>query len=259
MLKTTNIIGTDCVRTDHSGLLEELVSRAGEGLVAVDFTNVHIVAMRRTQRQFREACQAMDMFVPDSQVLTWAMTLVGARGHSRVYGPDFLHHAIGHSPAHVRHFFLGGSKECIDALIANIRKRNPDFTVAGTHHGYFSDAENERICEEIAATDPDFIWVGLGTPRQQQWIAANKGNFRRGVLLAVGFAFDVNAGMKKDAPEWVHRMGMVWLFRLLSEPRRLWKRYFIYNTVFLCLLGGQILRSAWPGNWFRRVENKTPT
>jgi N-acetylglucosaminyldiphosphoundecaprenol N-acetyl-beta-D-mannosaminyltransferase len=83
---------------------------------------------------------------------------------------------------------------------------------------------------------PDFVWVGLGTPKQYRWVKRNKHLLRRGVILTVGFAFDVNAGTKPDAPLWMQRMGLTWIFRLFSEPRRLIGRYLRYNTLFVCYL-----------------------
>ena len=89
---------------------------------------------------------------------------------------------------------------------------------------------------EINSLSPDFIWIGLGTPKQQAWIHRHKASIKRGVILAVGFAFDVNAGTKADAPAWMQRRGLTWMFRILSEPRRLLGRYLRYNTLFLFYL-----------------------
>jgi N-acetylglucosaminyldiphosphoundecaprenol N-acetyl-beta-D-mannosaminyltransferase len=98
------------------------------------------------------------------------------------------------------------------------------------------------VIADILTANPDFIWVGLGTPKQQEWINRNKHRFAHGVLLAVGFAFDVNAGTKKDAPRLMHKLGLTWLFRLLSEPRRLFVRYAKYNTLFLWHLCRQLIK-----------------
>ena len=100
------------------------------------------------------------------------------------------------------------------------------------------------IVDEINRLEPDLIWIGLGTPKQQEWIARNKPRLRRGVALAVGFAFDVNAGTKKDAPAWMQRMGLTWLFRMASEPGRLFGRYLNYNSLFLAYLLGDSIRPA---------------
>jgi N-acetylglucosaminyldiphosphoundecaprenol N-acetyl-beta-D-mannosaminyltransferase len=108
--------------------------------------------------------------------------------------------------------------------------------VVGARHGYFPRPAEAEIVEEINRLSPDFVWVGLGTPKQQRWIHDAKTRLRRGVLFAVGFAFDVNAGTKRDAPMWMQRVGLTWVFRACSEPRRLGPRYLRYNSLFLFYL-----------------------
>lgn len=124
--------------------------------------------------------------------------------------------------------------------------RFPGVNFVGTRDGYFSPNEEREILDEINRLAPDFIWVGLGTPKQQDWIHRHKSEIRRGVLLAVGFAFDVNAGMKKDAPAWMQRAGLTWAFRAGSEPRRLFARYLRYNSLFLYYLAHDALRPPPP-------------
>ena len=103
-------------------------------------------------------------------------------------------------------------------------------------NGYFKPEQDQEIVDEINQLSPDFIWVGLGTPKQQEWIHRNMPQIKRGVVFAVGFAFDVNAGTKKDAPLWMQKRGLTWVFRLLSEPLRLGPRYLRYNSLFLFYL-----------------------
>ncbi len=121
-------------------------------------------------------------------------------------------------------------------------KHQPLLKIVGSHHGYFRTEEEDEIVAEINHLSPDFIWIGLGTPKQQDWIHRRKGEIERGILLAVGFAFDVNAGSKKDAPDWMQRLGLTWLFRIIREPRRLLRRYLKYNTLFLYYLVREKLR-----------------
>lgn len=153
--------------------------------------------------------------------------------YERVYGPSFLAYQIENTPSDIRHFFLGASQECLDQLLKSIRAKNPGFQIVGSRNGYFGPEDEEDIVSEINAAKPDIVWVGLGTPKQQEWVGANKDKLVAGALLAVGFAFDVNAGTKSDAPDWMQPMGLTWLYRLMQEPRRLWKRYMLYNSVFL--------------------------
>jgi len=242
-LEITSVLNTPCLNTSHRELLELLEGRVCESdhLIAVDFTNVHITAARKTEPEFKSVTDQYEFFVPDSQVLKWAVNMLGGSMKERVYGPDFLRYAIEHTSPETRHYFLGASQDCLDKLLANITAWRPDMNVVGSHDGYFKEADEPEIAEQINACNPDFIWVGLGTPKQQEWIHRNRGRIDRGALLAVGFAFDVNAGTKKDAPRVFQKMGLTWLYRLLSEPRRLWKRYLKYNSQFLFYFFKQLM------------------
>ena len=238
------VLNTPCAVTGVADFIPTVqeFARREQGATCVDFTNVHIVAQRRVDAEFRRITDTMDWFVPDSQILVWAVRLLGGKASSRAYGPVFLPECIRATPAPFTHYFLGGSAECVEKLQHAMKAVQPGLQIAGAHHGYFDASEESRIVEEINRVRPDFIWVGLGTPRQQDWMHRHRGAIRRGVILAVGFAFDVNAGTKPDAPAWVGRIGLTWLYRMLREPRRLFWRYVKYNTIFLWFLLGQWLR-----------------
>ena len=162
--------------------------------------------------------------------------LQGAKLRDRVYGPTFMRRCILASPAPCTHYFLGGSEDSVGRLKAFFVQHNPAIQIVGVHNGYFKPDQENEIVSEINHLSPDFIWVGLGTPRQQEWIHRHKQKIKRGVVFAVGFAFDVNAGTKKDAPLWMQKFGMTWIFRFLSEPLRLGPRYLRYNSLFLFYL-----------------------
>ena len=155
-------------------------------------------------------------------------------------------HCVINSPAPFTHYLLGGSRECVEKLQARFRADNPAVQIVGARDGYFSAADEPAILDDINRLSPDFVWVGLGTPKQQDWIHRHKSQIRRGVLFAVGFAFDVNAGTKKDAPAWMQRRGLTWLFRAITEPRRLLLRYVRYNSLFIFYLlrDGELRRRA---------------
>jgi N-acetylglucosaminyldiphosphoundecaprenol N-acetyl-beta-D-mannosaminyltransferase len=198
-------------------------------------TNTHIVTMRRHDPRFRHVTGQFDYFVPDGMPLIWAMNARGAKLEDRVYGPTFMRQCIAARPGFT-HYLLGGSQECVEKLRRTFAEQNPPPQIVGARNGYFGPEAEPEIIAEINRLSPDFIWVGLGTPKQQAWIHRRKAEIRRGILLAVGFAFDVNAGTKKDAPPWMQRAGLTWLFRSLKEPRRLGLRYIRYNTLFLWYL-----------------------
>jgi len=242
-----DVLGTRLQCTSYADFTARAQALAGADRVwAVDLTNTQIVTMRRHEPPFRATTKCMDFFVPDATPLIWFMNLQGAKVKERTYGPTFLRHCVLNSPAPIKHYFLGGSEECLTKLQAVLNNSNPNLRIVGVRNGYFKRDDEPAIVAEINRLNPDFIWVGLGTPKQQEWIQRNKPLLKRGVVFAVGYAFDVNAGTKRDQPMWMQRLGLGWLFRLFSEPRRLLGRYAKYNSLFLFYLIWDGLRGkAW--------------
>ncbi len=240
-IQIRSLLGTNVVITDYQGLLEKLPEWARRSSVtAVEFCNTQILAMRRTDADFAEITRVFDYFIPDAIPLIWCLRAMGVPMRDRVYGPAFMRHALTRE-TELTHYFLGGSEVTSQKLVEQARALSGGkFRLVGANHRYSSPADSPALVEEINRLNPDVIWVGLGTPKQQRWIYANKALIRRGVVLTVGFAFDVNAGTKKDAPMWMQKRGLTWLFRLSQEPGRLLGRYLKYNSLFLglCLVDG---------------------
>ena len=246
-MKILHVLGTPLVVTTYAEWTEQLGRLAGSArTTVVDFTNTHIVTMRRHDAGFRELTRGVDFFVPDGMPLIWCLNFQGAGLRDRVYGPTFMRHALVLGAPLLTHYFLGGSEECVGRLRESFLAGNPAAKIVGVRNGYFGREDEAGIVREINALSPDCIWVGLGTPKQQEWIARNRAAIGRGVLLAVGFAFDVNAGTKPDAPAWMQRWGLTWWYRLCAEPRRLAGRYAKYNglLLFYLLLDG-VRGRAW--------------
>jgi len=245
---TVPLLGTPQVITDYQGLLDALSDWAARpGPVAAEFCNTQVIAMRRTDSAFQAATSAYNYFVPDGMPLLWCLRIMGASLRDRVYGPTFLRYAMVHD-TQLKHYFLGGSALTSQKLLENAQTlSNGRFQVVGANSSYSKPADSAAIIAEINHLSPDVIWVGLGTPKQQQWIHDNKPHLARGVLLGVGFAFDVNAGTKRDAPMWMQKLGLTWVFRLYQEPRRLFARYLKYNTAFLYFCFVDLIR-----HFFRR-------
>jgi N-acetylglucosaminyldiphosphoundecaprenol N-acetyl-beta-D-mannosaminyltransferase len=244
---TAYVLGTPLQRTTYAELSVELQEQSRQSnAFAVDFTNTHIVTMRRHDPQFRELTSQFDYFIPDAMPLIWCLNWQGAKLRDRVYGPTFMRECLLKSPAPFTHYLLGGSEECVRRLRDFFISKVPSIKFVGARSGYFKSDEESEIVEEINRLSPDFIWIGMGTPRQQSWIHRHKHEIKRGIVLAVGFAFDVNAGTKKDSPLWMQRSGLGWLYRLCSEPVRLGPRYLKYNFLFLFYLFWDGLRGrAW--------------
>jgi N-acetylglucosaminyldiphosphoundecaprenol N-acetyl-beta-D-mannosaminyltransferase len=212
------------------------------GCTAIDFANTQIVTMRRHDVRFRELTSRFDAFPPDGMPLVWCLNRAGASLRDRVYGPTFMRRFLSSVPGPFRHYLLGGSADCGDRLRQQFTRVNPELQIVGSFHGKchldgrLEGSAEEQVISDINQLSPDFIWVGFGTPKQQAWVNQHKHLIRRGVILTVGFAFDVNAGLKPDAPMWMQNLGLTWIFRLASEPRRLGPRYLRYNLLFLFYL-----------------------
>lgn len=237
MPATRRVLSTDLACTDYEALGAHLLARCRQpGPYAVDFSNTHIVTMRRHEPTFAATTAHFDLFIPDGMPLIWCLNRQGAALRDRVYGPTFMRKFLASCPAEFSHYFLGGSPECGKKLRTRLLKKNPNLSIVGSQHGYFKKEEEPDIFQQIQSIRPDFLWIGLGTPKQQELIHRLKPLLPSGVLLAVGFAFDVNAGTKPDAPAWMQRIGMTWAYRLSSEPRRLAGRYLYWNSLFLYYL-----------------------
>lgn len=246
-MKTFNLLGTPLLATTYDELTAHAQALAQRGgTYAIDFTNTHIVTLRRQDPEFREVTSRFDHFIPDGLPLIWCLNARGAGLRDRVYGPTFMRRCMEASPAPWTHYLLGGSAECVAALQQRFANLSPPPQIVGARDGYFSPNDEAEIVAEINRLSPDFIWIGLGTPKQQDWIHRHKDEIKRGVLFAVGFAFDVNAGLKRDTSGWMQRGGLTWIYRAFSEPGRLLRRYLRFNTLFLYYLAKDAITSPRP-------------
>jgi UDP-N-acetyl-D-mannosaminuronic acid transferase (WecB/TagA/CpsF family) len=170
-------LGTPLTVTDHAGALALCLRLArGDRSAAVEFCNTQIVTLRRSDPDYRAVSQAFDHFIPDSSPLLWLLNAHGAGMKDRVYGPAFFDYALRNSPAGTTHYLIGGSEACGTALREKYARLNPDLRIVGTFHGRCDadgrlGGDDEGIRGELLGLEPDFIWVGLGTPKQQRWIA----------------------------------------------------------------------------------------
>ncbi|OGO47017.1 MAG: glycosyl transferase [Chloroflexi bacterium RBG_16_64_32] len=203
---------------------------------------VHSIMACRRDPALRKVLNRSGATTPDGMPLVWLCRLAGFRHVERVYGPDLMlalcEHGVGRD---YRHFFFGGGPAVPEALAERLADRIPGLRVVGTispPFGEIADSEEEGFVEQINAANPDIVWVGLGTGTQEHWMARNRPRLKAPVLIGVGAAFDFLSGRKRQAPPWMRRSGLEWLFRLATEPRRLWPRYREY-PLFLLLLAGQ--------------------
>jgi N-acetylglucosaminyldiphosphoundecaprenol N-acetyl-beta-D-mannosaminyltransferase len=200
-------------------------------------TPVHSVMECQRDPALRRIFNASGLTTPDGMPLVWLCRHKGYRHVGRVYGPDLLLALCAHSQSKGhRHFFYGGGPCVAERLVNNLQTRFPSLAVAGTYSPPFrslTPEEDDQTVQMINKACPDVLWVGLGAPKQERWMASHMGRLTVPVLIGVGAAFDFHAGCKKQAPHWMQQSGLEWLFRLITEPRRLWRRYLVNNPLFL--------------------------
>jgi N-acetylglucosaminyldiphosphoundecaprenol N-acetyl-beta-D-mannosaminyltransferase len=200
-------------------------------------TGVHGVMESMHDDSLRRIHNRAGMVTPDGMPLVWLSRLWGSPKVRRVCGPDLLMECCNRGLAKgLRHFFYGGAEGVADLLSARLQSRNPGLIVAGTYCPPFrpmTEDEDNAVVQLINDARPDIVWVGLSTPKQERWMASHVGRLSAPVLVGVGAAFDMHAGLKPRAPAWMQRSGLEWLFRLRIEPRRLWRRYLLNNPAFV--------------------------
>jgi len=216
----------------------------------VCIATVNNAMVSRGSREFRRAMNAADLVTPDGMPLVWALKLLGVPTATRVYGPDLTWHVLAAAARRgIPVAFYGSTTEVVRKLRNAVAARYPDSRIAFTHSppfGEASPAEDAQVVDAINASGAGILFVGLSTPKQDRWMAAHRGRVQA-VMLGVGAAFDFLAGAKPQAPRWMMRVGLEWLFRLGTEPRRLAGRYIRQNPRFLLAFGRQLI-----GHWRHR-------
>jgi len=196
--------------------------------------------------QFRDVMNAADLVTSDGMPLVWLLRLLGIRNAGRVYGPDLTRHVLrAAEEAGVPVAFFGGSETVLASLIRRVSADHPTLRIAYAESPPFRTStvdEDARTIAAIAYSGARILFVGISTPKQDRWMHAHRGKIPS-VMLGVGAAFDFLAGAKPQAPRWMQSSGLEWLFRLATEPRRLWRRYLRHNPRFAILAVGQLLRS----------------
>jgi N-acetylglucosaminyldiphosphoundecaprenol N-acetyl-beta-D-mannosaminyltransferase len=209
-------------------------------------TGVHGIIESGRDQQLRRIHNEAGMVTPDGVPLVWLLHLLGRTRAERVYGPDLMRRMTAVSSRRgYRQFYYGGAEGVADQLARVLVKTYPQLMVAGVCCPPFRELrpeEDDAVVAAINAARPDIVWVGLSTPKQEMWMARHLGRIQAPVMIGVGAAFDFLAGTKRQAPRWMQRNGLEWLFRLCSEPRRLWPRYADIVPRFLMLASIAVMR-----------------
>ncbi len=202
--------------------------------------DAHGIIRAYHDQEFRRIHMNAGLVTPDGMPLVWLAWRAGYRQVGRVYGPDLMLAAFDDTRlTQARHFFYGGSEAVLDAMIARFKREHPGLVIAGRLSPPFDRDPDDEAAQDIVIinkSDADIVWVALGTPRQEQWMSRNRAALVPSVLIGIGAAFNFHAGAVPQAPKYLQNAGLEWLFRLATEPRRLWRRYLATIPQFAVLI-----------------------
>jgi N-acetylglucosaminyldiphosphoundecaprenol N-acetyl-beta-D-mannosaminyltransferase len=242
-LETVEVIGVKVAVLDYARAVQVILEWAekGDRAYGVAAANTHVAALARHDRAYGAALGRFDLICPDGMPLRWSVNHSmpeSQRLRDRVYGPTLMLKTLEGSDGldHIRHFLLGGEERTLEKLGERMQEEFSGPQLAGSYSppfGEWPEDEFERICGKITESGANVVWVGLGCPKQELWIGNNLHRLPPAVYLGVGAAFAFHAGEVRQAPAIVQRAGMEWCYRLVMEPRRLWRRYLVHNSLFI--------------------------
>jgi N-acetylglucosaminyldiphosphoundecaprenol N-acetyl-beta-D-mannosaminyltransferase len=246
-LKSRCVLGTRTDATNYADAAARVLGWA-DALASryVCVSNVHVTMESYDCAEYRAIVNGADLVTPDGMPLVWALRLFGVPDATQVRGTTLTVQVLEHAAtAGIGVGFYGSGAEVLARVLDACQRRFPGLRVLYAHAPPFREltpAEDAEVVREINGSGTRILFVGLGCPKQERWMAAHRGRVCA-VMLGVGAAFDFLGGSKPQAPRWMQRAGLEWLFRLAKEPRRLWRRYAYHNPRFVALLAGQYLRS----------------
>ena len=204
--------------------------------------NAGILCMMRRDPELRQACQSGDLILADGMSVVWALRVASTPVPERVAGIDLMSRLlVAGASRGLRVFFLGAREEVVRPLADSCATKYPGLVVAGYRNGYFSAADHSAVVEQIRESRPHMLFVGMPTPFKQVFLEHYRARMDVPVLMGVGGSFDVLAGFVARAPSWLRSLGMEWSWRLLMQPRKMWKRYLITNPEFLWSAGREAI------------------
>lgn len=244
-MNRVNVLGVGISVLNLPAALAEIaraIRNRRKGYICV--TGVHGVMEAQTDQSFRGILNEAFLCTPDGMPMVWAGKIAGHAAMQRVYGPDLLLDVCAWSRDNpCRHFFFGGAPGVAQQLAQKLKARFPHLEIGGTFTPPFrplNAAEETELREKVRAARPDIFWVGLSTPKQEKFMAEYLPKLDATLMIGVGAAFDFLSGRVKQAPRWMQRSGLEWLYRLCSEPRRLAGRYLKNNPLFLAKFALQL-------------------
>jgi N-acetylglucosaminyldiphosphoundecaprenol N-acetyl-beta-D-mannosaminyltransferase len=242
------VLGIPLAVSDYEQVLDWMERVVAEGeRASLTAAAVNLVMSAAERPDVRDAALDATLAVPDGQPLVWALRALGHRSATRVYGPDLMAAFCARAAVSGTPVFLYGGRtaQALALLERRLCERYPGLRIAGRYWPPFrqlTSAEEEEVVEAIERSGAAVVWVGTGQPKQELWMHRMRPRLRTPLLVGVGAAFDFHAGLVPQAPAWMQRSGLEWLYRLAREPRRLWRRYARYNPRFLAGFLAQYVR-----------------
>lgn len=248
MINIVEIAGVKIHRISVKNAIKQIENFiANKGRHQVCITNVYSLVVMRKDEEFKKANNISGLVVADGMPLVWVSKLYGQPIPERVVGYDIFYELCKIADEKLYNFFfLGSTTEVLNNMCVNLKKQFPDLQIVGTcsppYKETFSDMDNLEMIKKINEVKPDILWVGMAAPKQEKWIYHNLDKLNVKVAIGIGAVFDFVAGKVKRAPRWMQNIGLEWLFRLIQEPKRLWKRYLVGNTVFIYLVFKELMK-----------------
>jgi N-acetylglucosaminyldiphosphoundecaprenol N-acetyl-beta-D-mannosaminyltransferase len=249
----SELLGSPFDRATMSAALERCLSwcRGPRQSHTVVTLNASHICMMRRDPELERASHAGDLILADGMSVVFTLRAAGMPLPERVAGVDLMARLLELAGRErLRVFFLGARREVVAKLAEDSARRHPGLLVAGLRDGYFSAADHDAIVEEIRASAPHMLFIGMPSPFKEVFAERHRARLQVPVIMGVGGSFDVLAGFVKRAPRWVQRIGMEWSWRLLMEPRKLWKRYLTTNSEYVWLAAREVLA--------RRLRGRPP-
>ena len=246
-IRTREILGVPIAVTDYDqtmDVMDAVIDARGRGYFCA--APVHALMVARDEREMRAALLGATLVVPDGMPLVWAANLLGERLQDRVYGPELMLRYSDRCAERGHRVWLYGGRDqgSLAQLALSMRRRHPGIRIVGGYSPPFrplTRAEEEDIVDEVNRARPDVLWVGIGVPKQEKWMARMRDRLEVPVMCGVGAAFDFHAGRISMAPRWMQDRGLEWIYRIAQEPRRLLPRYLWFNPRFLAAFARQLL------------------
>src|SRR5215211_3489113 len=247
-VRTRELLGIPVAMTDYAetmDVMDGMIARDERGWVCA--VAVHAVMVAQKDPEMRRALLDSTLTVPDGMPLVWAANMLGENLDNRVYGPELMSRYSDHCAEAGHRVWLYGGRDqgSLVQLALSMRRKHPGVKIVGGYSPPFRDLTEEEetaLAAQINAHKPDVLWVGIGVPKQEKWMARMRERLDVPVMCAVGAAFDFNAGRISQAPNWMQDRGLEWTYRIAQEPRRLLPRYLIHNPRFVLRIAGQLVR-----------------